>query len=67
MTTFTPSELAACADREVKQRLRVFPRLVAKGSMAQALADRETAMMRQIAADYRERATADPRADGRIL
>ena len=47
--TFTFQELAACARGEVKQRHRVYDRLVAEGKMTRAKADREIAMMARIA------------------
>lgn len=53
---FTLAELAACAEREVKQRRKVYSRLIGKRTMTQADADRETAMMEQIAREYRKRA-----------
>lgn len=64
---FTPSELAACAEREVKQRRRVYPRFVANHRMTQPEANRQIAMMEAIAAHFRAAAAADPRADGRML
>lgn len=53
---FTNAELAVCAERELRQRRAVYPRLVRDGKMTRADADRETAMMLRIAMDYRERA-----------
>lgn len=52
--TFTRSEKRECVEREVKQRLRVYPRLVAQGKMTQAFADEQIAVMRAILADYAE-------------
>jgi hypothetical protein len=49
---FTAQDLAECAHREVAQRLRVYPRMVERGTMRMAEADRQIAMMRQIAEDY---------------
>jgi hypothetical protein len=43
---FTDAELAECAKREVKQRRRVYPNLVASGRMTQEFADRQIQMMR---------------------
>jgi len=40
------------AERELKQRLYVYPRRVAAGKMSKPLADREIEIMRAIAADY---------------
>ena len=39
--------------REIRQRQRVYPRLVADGRLSQADADRQSAIMREIAEDYR--------------
>ena len=46
--TFTLEELRVCAEREVKQRQRVYARLVEKGSMTPVKAEREIAMMQAI-------------------
>lgn len=46
-------ELAECARREVKQRQRVYARLVEAGKMSGAKADHEIALMTAIA-DYFE-------------
>lgn len=45
---FTLDKLIACAEREVKQRKKVYARLVADGRMDKAKADEETAMMEAI-------------------
>jgi hypothetical protein len=47
------AELAECAEREVKQRRRVYPNLVASGKMTQEFADKQIQMMEAIARDYR--------------
>ena len=39
--------------REIRQRQRVYPRLIAAGKLSQADADRQIAIMREIADDYR--------------
>jgi hypothetical protein len=52
--TYSYGEKRAAAEREVKQRERVYPRLVASRRMTQQQADRETAIMKEIAADYGE-------------
>lgn len=49
----------ACAEREVRQREKVYPRLIAKGTMTQYRADQEIAVMREIAADYAKAASRD--------
>lgn len=41
-------EMWECADREVRQRRRVYPRLVASGKMSQEFADRQIAVMEAI-------------------
>lgn len=63
---FTAKDKAECAEREVKQRRRVYPRLVADGRMTQQLADKQTALMEAIAADYRTVAGAED-AKGRLI
>jgi len=57
--TFSAEQLAACAEREVKQRRRVYPRWVEDGRMSQAFADEQFAMMEQIAREYRAKADAE--------
>ena len=49
---YTAAEKLACAERELKMRVRVYPRWVAGGKMSQAKADAEIAIMREIVADY---------------
>jgi hypothetical protein len=50
--TVARSEKRACIERELKQRRRVYPRLVSAGKMTQAFADRQIAIMETILADY---------------
>lgn len=50
--TFTAKEKREAAERELKLRRRVYAWQVQKGSMKRAEADREIALMREIAADY---------------
>lgn len=57
---FTNEELAVCAEREVKQRERAYPRWVENRRMTQKLADAQLALMREIAAVLREMASKDP-------
>ncbi|MFL5001404.1 MAG: hypothetical protein ACJ8FU_08295 [Xanthobacteraceae bacterium] len=64
---FTVVELARCAEREVQQRRRVYPRLVMKGAMRQDVADRETHMMLEIARRLNAEAETDPRGNGRLV
>jgi hypothetical protein len=53
---FAFDQLAACAEREVRQRQRVYARQVELGRMRQDKADNEIAMMQAIAAHLRKRA-----------
>ncbi len=55
-------EKAECAEREVKQRRRVYPRFVGDGRMTQQFADRQIEVMEAIAADYRSKADAEDAA-----
>jgi hypothetical protein len=57
--TFTAAELADCAEREVRQRQRAYPRWVEAGRMTQQLADRQTALMQAIARKLRAEADAE--------
>lgn len=57
--TFTAADKLRCAERGLRQRRRVYPRLVESGRMTQAEADRETACMEAIAADYRAQVAAE--------
>ena len=52
---FTTEDKLACAEREIRQRRRVYPRLVLTGRMTEAEADVQMALMEAIAADYRLR------------
>lgn len=63
MADFTAREKAACAEREVAQRERVYGRLVETGRMNPTFAKRQTEIMREIAAEYRERADAEEAAE----
>jgi hypothetical protein len=49
-------DLIACAERELRLRERAYVGWVARGRMSQALADREIALMKEIAAFLREHA-----------
>lgn len=49
MPDFTYRELHECAAREVKQRERVYPRLIDQQRMTASFADRQIEMMREIA------------------
>lgn len=51
---FTAREKMQCAQREVSQRMWVYRRWVADAKMTQAAADKEIALMSEIATDYGE-------------
>ena len=53
--TFTDTEKRECAEREAKMRRRVYPRWVIDGRMTQVSADKQIALMDEIAADYRSK------------
>ncbi|GLS44413.1 hypothetical protein [Methylobacterium brachythecii] len=50
---FSAVDKVKCAERELRQRKRVYPRLIEGGRMTRTEAERETALMESIAADYR--------------
>lgn len=52
---FSNRDKAEAAEREVRQRVRVYPRLIDKGKLTEVQASFQLAIMREIAADYRER------------
>lgn len=56
---FTAEQKRACAERELKMRERVYPRWIADGRMSLAKADEEISLMREIAADYAEKAGSE--------
>lgn len=56
---FTARQKMQAAQREVGYRRRVYPRRVDDGKMTQAQADREIAIMDQIALDYGALAKAE--------
>jgi hypothetical protein len=59
MSAFTMTELVECAQREVKQRHKVYARLVERGAMTQVAADRQIAMMLAIAENLEAQAGAE--------
>lgn len=63
---FTAREKSDAAMREVKQRRRVYPRWVSDGRMTQVFADRQIALMEEIATEYAARADAEE-ATGRLI
>jgi hypothetical protein len=56
---FTAADLAFCAERELAQRLRAYPRWVEAKRMTQTLADRQIALMQAIARKLRAEADAE--------
>ncbi|QIG93833.1 MULTISPECIES: hypothetical protein [Bradyrhizobium] len=50
----TAHDKLQCAERELKYRRRIYLRLVERGKIAQALANRELELMDAIAEDYRK-------------
>ena len=62
MSQFTNAEKKIEAQREVQQRRRVYRRLVENCKMSQADADRQIAIMQEIADDYTARAIEDDKA-----
>lgn len=65
--SFTDREKAECAEREVKQRQRVYARHVAAGKMSKEFADYQIAVMEEIAAEYRAKVVELPPAQGALL
>jgi hypothetical protein len=45
---FTNEELVACVQREIRQRKRVYPRLVERGTMRPEDAEYETEVMQAV-------------------
>jgi len=56
---FSMLELISCIQREARARRQTFPKRVADGRMSRALAEREIAMMEQVAMKLQECAHAD--------
>lgn len=56
---FTSQQKLDAIKREIGHRVRVYERLVTDGKMTRAKADYETAIMREIAADYENTAAAE--------
>ncbi|WP_176422184.1 hypothetical protein [Bradyrhizobium sp. 2S1] len=52
--TVSAADKMQCAERELKYRRRIYVRLVERGKITQALADRELELMDAIAEDYRK-------------
>lgn len=51
---FTAKQKRECAEREVKKRLNVYPRLVEQGKMTASFAADQTACMEAIAKHFAE-------------
>jgi hypothetical protein len=62
MGGYTIRELAREADREVSQRRWVYPRLVDQGKLTRPVADRQLAIMEEIADRLRHEAEAEEAA-----
>lgn len=60
--TFTNADKAKSARREVGLRRRAYPRWVANGTLTQTAADREIALMTEIAEHFEQLAEADRQA-----
>ncbi|WP_338821663.1 hypothetical protein [Bradyrhizobium septentrionale] len=58
--TITAADKMQCAERELKYRRRVYGRLVERGKMTTAQAERELEVMEAIALDYRALAMEEP-------
>lgn len=52
--TYTKADKLAAIEREIRQRKRVYPRLIAQGKMTDGFAAAQIAVMEAIADDYRE-------------
>lgn len=59
-------DLQRCCEREAGKRRSVYPRLVDAGRLTVAKADREIALMDEVAAHFRKLADAED-AKGRLL
>lgn len=57
--TFTLKDKLTAVQREITMRRKVYPRRVGDKRMTQALADREIAVMEEIAADYAKAVAAE--------
>ena len=57
---FTIDEKLKELDREIMQRHRVYPRLIAKGTIKREVATRQLAIIQEIANEYRDKAKEGP-------
>ncbi len=53
--TFSDAEKRECAEREARMRRRVYPRWVEQKKMSLSQADKQIALMDEIADDYRKK------------
>jgi len=63
MPIFSNAEKLREVEREVMQRHRIYRRMVRTGSLSEASATRQIAIMTDIANDYREKVIAGPLFD----
>lgn len=56
----TAKDKLEAIEREIKQRQRVYPRLIAQGKMTHAFAQRQNLIFQAIAEDYRQQVTPEP-------
>lgn len=50
---FTTNEMLACAERELRYRIRIYAKLVAEGKMSERQSGREIAVMGAIVEHFR--------------
>lgn len=60
MQKFTLEEKLKEVEREIGQRHRVYPRLVSRGTIRQAVADKQLAIMIAVRDDYRNKIAEGP-------
>jgi hypothetical protein len=64
--TFTNRQKADCAKREVKQRIRVYPRWVSEQRMSPNFASEQIALMEEIAEEYEAMDVKIATIDGKL-
>lgn len=57
---YSNAEKLAEVEREIKQRQRVYPRLIAQDKLRKATADKQMEIMCAIAVDYRNKVKEGP-------
>lgn len=57
--SFTNEEKLECIRREIKQRERVYPRLIENRKITKDFADRQMMLMRSIERDYEQQAAGE--------